>query len=496
MSLGILFGFFVTLTGFVVTFPASPTENNVVSYSKFQVWRITPSTNEENQILMEICETYGLTILNEAKLDNTSMDLLIPPELKIKLENKLDVANIPYAVTIGDLQKAINNQNSNATIRNSKTAPYNMTWTSYHRLSDIYGYMNYLAVTYPSLVSLINIGTSYEKRPLYVLRISNSSSPGKNSAIWIDAGIHAREWIAPAVASYFIQQLVEVPANAKLLTNVDWYIMPVVNPDGYEYTFVTDRLWRKTRSLTSSSSCRGVDPNRNFGYKWGGLGTSTNPCSDIYKGTKAFSEPETNATSNFILGKANQIKLYLTLHSYGQYALIPWGYDVAYPPDYNDMLALANKAVSKFVKYKFSVGNSAALLYAAAGGSDDWAKSIGIKYSYTFELADTDTYGFILPASEILPVSHDFFPALDVFAKQVATCCGVATTTTSKPTSTIRTTPKPNSVKSTTAKPTSAKPTTSKLSSTKPTTKKLLTSTKKLLTSTKKPTITSKKLIG
>jgi hypothetical protein len=59
MSLGLLFGFFVTLTGFVVTFPASPTENNVVSYSKFQVWRITPSTNEENQILMKICETYG-----------------------------------------------------------------------------------------------------------------------------------------------------------------------------------------------------------------------------------------------------------------------------------------------------------------------------------------------------------------------------------------------------------------------------------------------------
>jgi hypothetical protein len=142
MSLGLLFVFFCTLTGFVVTFPASPTENNVVSYSKFQVWRITPSTNEENQILMKICETYGnsyiflklyqifytdhlkkgLKVLNEANLDNTSMDLLIPPELKIKLENKLDRANIPYAVTIGDLQKAIDNQNSNANIRNFKTA--------------------------------------------------------------------------------------------------------------------------------------------------------------------------------------------------------------------------------------------------------------------------------------------------------------------------------------------------------------------------------------
>ena len=65
---------------------------------------------------------------------------------------------------------------------------HNMTWTSYHRLSNIYGYMSYLATTYPNLVTLINIGTSYEKRPLYVLRISNSSSPGTNPAIWIDGG--------------------------------------------------------------------------------------------------------------------------------------------------------------------------------------------------------------------------------------------------------------------------------------------------------------------
>jgi hypothetical protein len=59
--------------------------------------------------------------------------------------------------------------------------------------------------------------------------------------------------------------------------------------------------------------------------------------------------------------------LYLTLHNYGQSALIPWGYDVAYPNDYNDMLALAKSAVSKFSKYKFSVGNLAALYYRAAG---------------------------------------------------------------------------------------------------------------------------------
>jgi carboxypeptidase A4 len=137
------------------------------------------------------------------------------------------------------------------------TAGHKMDWDSYHRLDDIYGYLNYLADTYPRIVQLVSIGSSSEGRPLYVVRISSSSS-GTKPAIWIDGGntsrlarlyqiwvnflklefffrclgIHAREWISPAVATYIIRQLVEEPKNERLLLNVDWYIMPVMNPDG------------------------------------------------------------------------------------------------------------------------------------------------------------------------------------------------------------------------------------------------------------------------
>lgn len=65
-----------------------------------------------------------------------------------------------------------------------------MDWMSYHRLDDIYGYLNYLADTYPNLVQLINIGASYENRTLYVVRISNSSKPDTQPAVWIDGGIN------------------------------------------------------------------------------------------------------------------------------------------------------------------------------------------------------------------------------------------------------------------------------------------------------------------
>ncbi|KAK4007881.1 hypothetical protein OUZ56_013030 [Daphnia magna] len=167
------------------------------------------------------------------------------------------------------------------------------------------------------------------------------------------------------------------------------------------------------------------------------------------------------------MGKSSQIKrikycfdnngitlqLYLTLHSYGQFGLLPYGYDVVYPSDYNDLLALANNAASKFVNYRYTVGNTAALLYAASGGSADWVKSIGIKYSYTFELPDRGTNAFTLPASEILPVCQDFFPALDVFATKVATCCGAFTTTTTKPLTTRTTRPTTTTKRTTTKCP-------------------------------------------
>jgi murein tripeptide amidase MpaA len=89
--------------------------------------------------------------------------------------------------------------------------------------------------------------------------------------------------------------------------SVDWYILPVVNPDGYEYSHRTDRLWRKNRR--GSGRCAGTDLNRNFGYKWGGAGSSQVPCKEIFAGSHPFSEPETAALSNFVSGHAGSLKV-------------------------------------------------------------------------------------------------------------------------------------------------------------------------------------------
>lgn len=93
-----------------------------------------------------------------------------------------------------------------------------------------------MAEDYPDIVTLDTIGNSYEEQPVYVLKISTGGASEK-PVILVDAGIHAREWIAPATALYIIQELVENESNRNLIENVDWHIIPILNPDGYRYSY-------------------------------------------------------------------------------------------------------------------------------------------------------------------------------------------------------------------------------------------------------------------
>lgn len=180
-----------------------------------------------------------------------------------------------------------------------------------------------------------------------VSRISNGNSG--NKAIWIDGGIHAREWISPASVTYVVNDLVENWDNQPdYIKNVNWYVLPVHNPDGYEYTRNTDRLWRKNRS--KQDSCIGVDLNRNYGYKWGGKGTSGNSCSDIFRGSAAFSEPETQAVKKFFENTQEKFEAFLTFHSYGQYILYPWGYDTVLTDDNEDLKRLGNEGAKVCIR--------------------------------------------------------------------------------------------------------------------------------------------------
>jgi len=290
-----------------------------------------------------------------------------------------------------------------------------MNWKSYQSFDVINDWLDCLAINFGHKVEVREIGRSFEGRPLKVVRIGDGNR--NKPAVFIDGGIHAREWVSPAAVTYLIHRMVETKGEYdSLLDQFTVFVLPLVNPDGYEYSRQHDRMWRKTRSRTGGRNlfgdeCKGVDLNRNFGYHWGGYGASDNACKETYRGPSAFSEPESRAMRDFLLAGEQNFVLYLTFHSYGQYILYPWGYDKLDTKDWRDLQRVGDitnnalKRINNGVSYQ--VGSAAKMLYPASGGSDDWAKGgAGIKFSYTVELPDTGKHGFILPARHIISVGE------------------------------------------------------------------------------------------
>uniref|UniRef100_A0A914RIQ9 Peptidase M14 carboxypeptidase A domain-containing protein n=1 Tax=Parascaris equorum TaxID=6256 RepID=A0A914RIQ9_PAREQ len=194
-----------------------------------------------------------------------------------------------------------------------------------------------------------------------------------------------------------------------------------------------NRMWRKNRRPNKCRKnnfhtvcCIGVDLNRNFDWFWASSGSSADPCHETYHGTRSFSEPESNAVKEFL--ELNPPKAFITLHSYSQMWLIPYGHRrKSYPNDYSSALKpLANRAMRALRTVhgtKYSIGTGADLMYEASGSSQDWAKGkLHVPYAYLIELRpDSATFanGFLLPEYEIKPTSEEMWVAIRVIAEEI-----------------------------------------------------------------------------
>lgn len=388
-------------------------------YAGAQVLRATPENESQLHYLRGLLMKNVYDFWTEPGAVGRPVDILATAFQLPVLKKTLARLGLDFSVHIGNVGDLLE-ESRIAQERAEAHRQSSMDWNSYHRYDGIMAWLESLATEYPDLCSIEDVGTSYEGRTMKLFRLG--SGPDTNPGIFVDGGLHAREWISPAVVTYIINELVrDRVIYSDLLSKVNFYVMPVINPDGYEYSFTDERLWRKTRSDTDSArGCKGVDGNRNWAFHWMEVGASDDPCSNLYAGPEAFSEVEMRVVRDQILRFKDNLKAYLTFHSYSQLLLYPWGYTSDLPEDWRDLDSLAQDAADALfrVHHKhYKVGSVTHVLYEAAGGSDDWAKGVaGVKYSYTLELRDKGHYGFVLPATEIIPSGEETFEGFMVVA--------------------------------------------------------------------------------
>ncbi|MGQ0716732.1 MAG: M14 family zinc carboxypeptidase [Pseudonocardiales bacterium] len=217
----------------------------------------------------------------------------------------------------------------------------------YTRSADIELINQTLAQWFPSMIERIMLTDSREGRTISALRIHAGAETNRRGVLFV-GGTHARELLNPdALVDLTIGLLLHYfngtdwviggrTWDAGILRSamhiLDIFILPNANPDGREYVFDIEPMWRKNRAPLTGTTCVGVDLNRNFDLLWGietrspegGITTSRSPCSDVYFGPGAFSEPETRNVKTLL--DDHRIDCMVDVHSFSELVLYPWGH--------------------------------------------------------------------------------------------------------------------------------------------------------------------------
>lgn len=290
----------------------------------------------------------------------------------------------------------------------------------YHSYQELASELKALSAAHPTLARLVTIGRSLENRNIYALKISDNPGLSEDEpGIAFLGGHHAREWISvevPLLIGKYLLENYSLDTRVKtLIDSAEIWIVPLVNPDGLEYSILNYRLWRKNRRLNQDGSY-GVDLNRNYSYQWAydDLGSSPDPSSAVFRGTGPFSEPETEAIRNLFL--KYQITAAISYHSFSQLILYPWGY-LDQPTDHeylfqslaSDMAGLIHEVNGRL----YQPGRASASLYLTNGDFTDWAYGLFRIPAFTIELPPLDLLqgGFLNPEADINLIFQENLPA-------------------------------------------------------------------------------------
>jgi hypothetical protein len=308
-------------------------------------------------------------------------------------------------------------------------------WRSWDEEGGIEDEMYRLARRH-DFVELHDIGNTHKGRDILALEVTRNADNrpgGTRPAVLYSSAQHAREWISVEVnrriLHYFVDNYGQKPRPTRLVNTRELWFVLVANPDGYEYSFDVDRLWRKNlREINGepgTQSGDGVDPNRNFDEHWryDEEGSSSDPSSETYRGPSAASEPETQAMQGLLQSvglnpEGNRFAFQINYHSYGELLLYSFGWQVQTVSTDNPIfLALSGENPGNTAIPGFDPGPGADL-YTTNGETTDYAHARAGTLAWTPELSEDQAgNGFVFPDNKGLvndEFEHNLPFALDV----------------------------------------------------------------------------------
>lgn len=269
------------------------------------------------------------------------------------------------------------------------------------------------AAAYPRIAKLEVIGRTVQGQDIVAVKVTKNArsvQDGKRPATVYVGAQHAREWITPEMVRRLLDHILSNygtdRAITQLVDSTELWFVPVANPDGYDYTFVGDRLWRKNLRDNNNDGViepgDGVDLNRNLATRWGydNEGSSPDPASETYRGASPNSEPETKALDR--LFARIRPEFFVNYHSAAELLLHGIGWQVATPsPDdliYEAMVGDdANPAVPGYDP------DIAAELYTTNGDIDSHMQEKYGTLGFTPEMTTCETASAISPDDEWEP---------------------------------------------------------------------------------------------
>ena len=384
-------------------------------YQEIRVFHADPST-------LQSLNNLGIPLDHVRKNKDESLDLVVTMEEARAL---LEIG-IPFDVRQHDLTEYFVTRSMPSIERDF---PLGSMLGNYTLLEAI-AQMDTLRNMYPDFVSeKDSIGTSIEGRTIWAFKVSDYPSVDEDEPEVLYTGLtHAREPVSMMNLFFFVRWLCENyssdPTAEFLVNHREMWFVPIINPDGYVYNETIapngGGMHRKNRRPNpDNSNCnngtqQGIDLNRNYSYNWGAdnSGSSGNPCSAVYRGASAFSEPETEAISNFIL--ARQFKNVLHYHTYSNVLIHSWG-DGTFP-DEPDLSTLREIGAEMTRENGYAVGTGTETIgYGVNGDAVDWTYGTAGLISYTPEVGSYAD-NFWPSEDRVVPLCQDQVHSNKIFA--------------------------------------------------------------------------------